>query len=67
MPFLLNSLCKSAEEYCHFLTFGEIKCKLRVKNMVKLYMKVGIFHSLKCSNVYTLKINLLNITGKYLN
>ena len=50
MPFLLTRLCKSAEEYCQFLTCTEIKCKLRVKNMVKLYIKVRIFHALKCSN-----------------
>ena len=52
MPFLLTRLCKSAEEYCQFLTCTEIKCKLRVKNMVKLYIKVRIFHALKRSNAY---------------
>ena len=35
-----------------FLTCTDIKCKLRVQNMVKLYMKVRIFHALKCSNAY---------------
>ena len=52
MPFLLTRLCKSAEEYFQFLTCTEIKCKLRVKNMVKLYIKVRIFHALKRSNAY---------------
>ena len=32
----------------------EIKCKLRVQNMVKLYMKVRFFHALKCSNAYNI-------------
>ena len=52
MPFHLTRLCKSADEYCQFLTCTEIKCKLRVQNMVKLYMKVRIFHALKHSNAH---------------
>ena len=35
VPFLLTRLCKSTDEYCQFLTCTEIKCKLRVQNMVK--------------------------------
>ena len=52
MPFILTRLCKSADKHCQFLTCTDIKCKLRVQNMVKLYMKVRIFHALKCSNAY---------------
>ena len=52
MPFILTWLCKSADKHCQFLTCTDIKCKLRVQNMVKLYMKVCIFHALKCSNAY---------------
>ena len=55
MPFLLTRLCKSADEYCQFLICTEIKCKLRVQNMVKLYMKVRIFHALKLSNAYNIE------------
>ena len=50
MPFILTWLCKSADKHCQFLTYSDIKCKLRVQNMVKLYMKVHILHALKCSN-----------------
>ena len=55
MPFLLTRLCKSADEYCQFLTCTEIKCKLRVQNMVKLYMKVRMFHALTHSNAYNIE------------
>ena len=47
VPFLHTRLCKSADEYCQFLTCTEIKCKLRVQNMVKLY--------LKCSSAYNME------------
>ena len=52
MPFILTYLHKNAEKHCQFLTCSDIKCKLRVQNMVKLYMKVCIFHVLKHSNAY---------------
>ena len=47
MPFILRWLCKSADKHCQFLTCSDIKCKLRVQNMVKLYMKVRIFSCLE--------------------
>ena len=50
--FILIRLCKSADKHCQFLTCPDIKCKLRVQNMVKLYMKVHIFHALKWSSAY---------------
>ena len=52
MPFFLAQLYKSADKHCRFLTCSNIKCKVRVQNMVKLYMKVHIFHALKHSNAY---------------
>ena len=66
MPFLLTTLCKSAEEYCQFLNCTEIKCKLRVKNMVKCYIKVRIFHSLKCSNAYNTEDKFVKCNRKIL-
>ena len=51
MPFILTQLCKTADEECQFLTCQEMKCILKVKNMVKLYMKVRIHHALKRSNM----------------
>ena len=52
MPFVLTRLCKSAENEYQFLTCRETKCILRVQKMGKLYMKVQIFHALKCGNEY---------------
>ena len=52
IPFIFIWLCKSADKHCQFLTCTDIKCKLRVQNMVKLYMKVQIFYALKHNNAY---------------
>ena len=51
MPFILTQLCKLADEECQFFTCQEMKCILKVKNMVKLYMKVRMHHGLKRSNM----------------
>ena len=51
MSFVLNRLCKSAEEYCKFLSCKQEKCSVRIRSMVKLYMKVRIHHALKMSNM----------------
>ena len=49
MSFVLNRLYKSAEEYCKFLSCKQEKCSDRIRSMVKLYMKVRIYHALKMS------------------
>ena len=51
MSFVLNRLCKSAEEYCKFLSCKQEKCSVRIRSMVKLYMKVRIHHAVKMSNM----------------
>ena len=48
---VLMQLSKSGDEYCQFLKCQSIKCSLRLKSMVKLYMKVRLFHALKQSNI----------------
>ena len=50
MPSILTRLCVSAKEHCTFLTCQNKACADRVKDMVKLYMKVRIFHALEKSN-----------------
>ena len=50
MSFVLNRLCKSAEEYCKFLSCKQEKCSVRM-SLVKLYMKVGIHHAFKMGNM----------------
>ena len=52
MPFILTQLCKSADKNSRFLTCSDIQCKVSIQNMVKLYLKVCIFHALKHSNAY---------------
>ena len=47
----VNRLCKSAEEYCKFLSCKQEKCSVRIRSMVKLYMKVRIHHALKMNNM----------------
>ena len=49
--FVLVQLSKSGDEYCQFLKCQSIKCSLRLKSMIKLYMKVRLFHALKQSNI----------------
>ena len=51
MSFVLNTLCKSAEEYCKLLSCKQEKCSVRIRSMVKLYMKVKTHHVLKMSNM----------------
>ena len=51
IPHVLARLCKCADDLCTFLKCKEVKCSLWLKSMVKLYMKVWIFHALKRSNV----------------
>ena len=51
MPGVLARLCKSIKELCTFTECKEVQCFLRSKSLVKLYMKVCIFHALKRSNV----------------
>ena len=51
MSFVLTRLFKSAEEYSKFLLFKQEKCTVRIRSMVKLYMKVRIHHALKMSNM----------------
>ena len=50
MSFVLRRLCKSAENYCEFLTCQTEECRGRVRKMMLLYMRVRIYHSLKRSN-----------------
>ena len=50
-PHVLSRLCKCAHDFCMFLKCKEVQCSLQLKSMVKLYMKVQIFHALKRSNV----------------
>ena len=47
----VNRLCKSAEEYSKFLSCKHEKCSVRIRSMVKLYMKVRIHHVLKMSKM----------------
>ena len=63
-PFVLMRLSKSGDEYCQFLKCQSIKCSLRLKSMVKLYMKVRLFHALKQSNIQMLKTKVGNVTEK---
>ena len=51
IPGVLARLCKSAEDLCTFLKCKEVQCFLRLKSMVKLYMKVHIFHAPKRFNM----------------
>ena len=51
MPNVLARLCKCADDFCTFLKCKKVKCSLLMKSMVKLYMKVEIFHALKTSNI----------------
>ena len=51
MPHVLARLCKCSDDFWAFLKCKEVKCFLWLKSMVRLYMKVQIFHALKRSNV----------------
>ena len=61
MSFVLNRPCKSAEEYCKFLSCKQEKCSVRIRSMLKLYMKVRMHHALKMSNMN----NSENKSGKH--
>ena len=52
MPYVLARLCKCTNDFCTFLKCKKVKCSLQLKSMVKLYIKVQIFHALKRSNVH---------------
>ena len=51
MSSVLTRLCKNAEDCCKFLTCSNTKCIATLHQMVKLYMKLRIFHALKQSNI----------------
>ena len=51
MPHVLARLWKSADEICIYLKYKEVQCCLPLKSILKLYMKVQIFHALKRCNV----------------
>ena len=61
MLFVLNRLCKSAEEHSEFLSCKQKKCSVRIRSVVKLYIKVRIHHVLKMSNMNTSE----NKSGKH--
>ena len=61
MPHVLARLYKCADDFCTFLKCKVVKCSLQLKSMIKLYMKVQIFHASKRSNV---QINQEKV-GKY--
>ena len=48
--FVLTKLWKSVEDECNFMTCKYQQCSVRLKCMVKLYVKVRIFHALKWCN-----------------
>ena len=56
MSFVLTRLFKSAE-YCKFLSCKQEKCSVRIRSMVKFYMKVRIYHALKMINMNNSKNN----------
>ena len=51
MSYILTRLCKNAEDCCRFLTCSNPKCIATLHQIVKLYMKLRIFHALKQSNI----------------
>ena len=66
MPSVLERLCKCADKYCSFLGCQANECSLRLKHMVKLYMKVRIFHALKKSNTQNVEAKGLKRNRKML-
>ena len=66
MPSILERLCKCAYKYCSFLGCQANECSLRLKHMVKLYMKVRIFHALKKSNTQNVEAKGLECNRKML-
>ena len=51
MPHVVARLCKCSDDFWTFLKCMAVQCSLWLKSMVKLYMKVWIFHALKRSTV----------------
>ena len=48
---VLMRLCKSAEQFCtNLLECDRPACALKLRGMVKLFMKVRVFHGLRVSN-----------------
>ena len=47
MSHVLERLCQCEDDFCTFLKCKEVQCSLQLKGMVKLYIKVQIFHALK--------------------
>ena len=66
MPSVLGRLCKCADKYCSFLDCQANECLMRLKGMVKLYMKVRIFHALKKSNTQNVETKGLKRNRKML-
>ena len=60
-------LCKTVEDECNFLTCKKQQCSLRLKSMVKLYMKVRIFHVPNNAMHRTQKIKMENTTERCLS
>ena len=66
MPPVLARLCKGTDDFCTFLKCKEVQCSLQLKSMVKVYMKVQIFHALKISNVQINQEKMGKCNGKML-
>ena len=66
MPSVLDRLCKYADKYCSFLDCQANECLMRLKGMVKLYMKVRIVHALKKSNTQNVETKGLKRNRKML-
>ena len=66
MPSVLGRLCKCANKYCSFLDCQANECLMRLKGMVKLYMKVRKFHALKKSNTQNVETKGLKRNRKML-
>ena len=65
MPSVLERLCKCADKYCSFLGCQANECSLRLKCMVKLYMKVRIFPCTeKIKTLRMLKLKVLSATER---
>ena len=66
-PHILARLCKCADDFYTFLKCKEVKCSMQLKSMVKLYMKVRIFHALKDPMYKSIMRKWENITEKCLS
>ena len=61
ISFVLNRLCKSAEEYFKFLSCKQEMCSVRNNEYGKIIQKVRIHHALKMNNMN----NFENKSGKH--